>query len=603
MGRTPTELGTTRQRLLRWMLYGLALLGLPAWVLHVLSMSQQGLWVNLACASLGYLLIVVCALLPRQVPFGIRAATLEIVLFALAVDSLVRFGLAGGGPALLITVAVLATVLFGLRSGLFFGLLCMSSMGLVGLGFANGIFELDPHIPATMTSIQAWAAVTATVCTACLVLVLAPGLLQRDLLRTLEEREQASRALVDEALTSAQLQSDKQQLAEQLHQAQKMEAVGQLAGGVAHDFNNVLTAIRGNMELALNGLDPGSRAALRIEASLHSVDRAAELTGRLLAFSRRKVVAMVPTSVHASLLELEPMLHRLLGEDVMLETRYGASRDVVMADVAQLQMVLMNLALNARDAMPGGGRLIVSTTNTPHGHATNALPMLALEVRDCGCGMDAETQARIFEPFFTTKEVGQGTGLGLTMVFTIVQLHGGDITVQSTPGEGTSFNILLACSDEQPAAERGPRLPRAPAGGHERVLLVEDDPMVLETTQAMLEELGYRVDSAATPDEALAFVHSCDTPPDLLLTDVVLPGMNGRELAEHLLAFYPELRVVFTSGYTDDDVLRRGVASDSVHFLPKPFSPTRLARILREALDADLDDYPDVTEEVPRGHV
>ncbi len=395
--------------------------------------------------------------------------------------------------------------------------------------------------------------------------------------------------------------TDVKRAEEASRRSQKMEAVGQLAGGVAHDFNNVLTAIRGNMELALRGLEPESRSALRIESSLHSVDRAAELTARLLAFSRRKVVAMAPTSIHACLLELEPMLHRLLGEEVQLEAHYAATSEVVLADGNQLELALLNLALNARDAMPGGGRLSISTSNTPHGAATSSEPMLALEVRDSGLGMDDETRARIFEPFYTTKDVGKGTGLGLTMVFNIVQQHGGEIRVQSAPGQGSSFTILLACSPEQPSGVRGQRLPRSSPGGHERVLLVEDDPMVLETTQAMLEELGYLVDSATCPDEALAFIHHTDQPPDLLLTDVVLPGMNGRELAEHLLAFYPQMRVVFTSGYTEDDVLRRGVAAEKVHFLPKPFSPTRLAQILREAIEQDLDDFPDVTEEVTRG--
>jgi len=601
MGRTPAELNSTRQRLLRWMLYGLALAGLPAWIVHSVTMVQMGMPTSLVLTTVAYLLLVVCALLPRRVPFGFRAAALEIVLFGLAIDTLVRFGLAGSGPALLLTVAVLATVLFGLRSGIIFGLICMASMGLVGVGFATGMLVLDPAIPASMSGMQAWATVTATVTTACLVLVLAPGLLQRDLLATLQQRTVATDALVEEALSRTRLQGEKQELSEQLHQAQKMEAVGQLAGGVAHDFNNVLTAIRGNMELALRGLDPDSRSALRIESSLHSVDRAAELTARLLAFSRRKVVAMAPTSIHGCLLDLEPMLHRLLGEEVQLEAHYGASAEVVMADANQLELALLNLALNARDAMPGGGRLSISTSNTPHGAATQAKPMLAIEVRDSGLGMDAATRARIFEPFFTTKDVGKGTGLGLTMVFNIVQQHGGEIRVQSAPNQGSSFTILLACCHEQPAATRGPRLPRSSPGGHERVLLVEDDPMVLETTQAMLEELGYLVDSATCPDEALAYVHHTDQPPDLLLTDVVLPGMNGRELAEHLLAFYPQMRVVFTSGYTEDDVLRRGVAAEKVHFLPKPFSPTRLAQILREALEQDLDDYPDVTEEVTRG--
>jgi signal transduction histidine kinase/ActR/RegA family two-component response regulator len=603
MGRTPEELGSTRQRLLRWMLYGLALVGLPAWILHTTAMVQLQMWGNLLAVSLGYWLTVVCALLPRSVPFGVRAAILEILLFGLAVDSLVRFGLAGGGPSLLLTVAVLATVFFGLRSGLFFGMLCIGSMALVGAGFVTGVLELDPDIPATMSSIQAWSAVTSTVATACLALVLAPGLLQRDLLRAMREREQAAKDLVDEALTRAQLQSEKQALSEQLHQAQKMEAVGQLAGGVAHDFNNVLTAIRGNMELALRDLDPLGRAAHRVEASLHSVDRAAELSGRLLAFSRRKVMATSPTSVNSCLRGIAPMLQRLIGEETRLEVRLNAAQDVVMADASQLELVLMNLALNARDAMPSGGLLLLATSNTPHGPATRARPMLVLEVSDTGHGMDAATQERIFEPFFTTKAVGQGTGLGLTMVFNIVQQHGGEIRVSSTPGQGTRFAIQLACVAERPSTEQTARRARPPPRGSELVLLVEDDPMVLETTEAMLEELGYQVDSATNPDEALAYVHGADRPPDLLLTDVVLPGMNGRELAEQLLAFYPELRVVFTSGYTEDDVLRRGVASEKVHFLPKPFSPTRLAQILREALDADLDDFPDITEEVPRGRI
>ncbi len=601
MGRPPAELYAIRQRLLAWMLYGLALVGFPAWIAHCVAMWQLGLWTHLVVASVGYWLLAVCALLPRHVPFGFRAASLEIVLFALAIDTLARFGLAGGGTVLLLTVAVLATVFFGLRSGIFFGLLCMGSMALVGGGFVLGVLELNPTIPATINSPQAWAAVTAVVCTACLVLVLAPGLLQRDMLKILLEREDAANALVEEALTRARLQSEKQELTEQLGQAQKMEAVGQLAGGVAHDFNNVLTAIRGNMELALMALDPASKPAQRIETSLRSVDRAAELTGRLLAFSRRKVVAMAPASIHGCVRGIAPMLQRLIGEEIRLEIRLRATQDVVLADSSQLELVLMNLALNARDAMAEGGTLVISTANTPHGEAAEVPPRLALEVRDTGHGMAPETRARIFEPFFTTKGVGQGTGLGLTMVFNIVQQHDGEIRVQSAPGQGTTFTMLFACSKELPEEMERARQPFSSPGGHERVLLVEDDPMVLETTEAMLEELGYLVDSATSPEEALAYVHHSDRPPDLLLTDVVLPGMNGRELAEHLLAFHPTMRVVFTSGYTEDDVLRRGVASEKVHFLPKPFTPTRLAAKLREALEPELDDIPDITEEVPRG--
>jgi signal transduction histidine kinase/ActR/RegA family two-component response regulator len=599
MSGAPAELKATRERLLRILLYGLAAMGLPAWVMHVHAILQLGMIPNLIVSSIGYWALVVCALLPSRVPFGLRAAALEIVLFGLAVDSLLRFGLSGAGPAILISVAVLATVLFGLRSGLIFGAICMASMGLVGAGYVTGLLELDPTVPATLSGAQAWTSVTAILTVFCVVLVLAPGMLQRDLLRTLEERESGALALVEEAMTRAKLQSEKQQLAEQLHQAQKMEAVGQLAGGVAHDFNNVLTAIRGNMELALGSLEPDSRAAQRIETSLHSVDRAAELSGRLLAFSRRKVMAVNPTSVHACLRSLAPMLQRLIGEDIRLEIRPKASQDVVMADVSQLELVMMNLALNARDAMQGGGLLRLSTSNEPPPPATDT--SLILEVTDTGHGMDAETQARIFEPFFTTKGVGRGTGLGLTMVFNIIQQHGGEIRVSSSLGQGTRIAFQLPCVTAQPSTAHRTRQPSSAPRGSERVLLVEDDPMVLETTEAMLEELGYRVDSATNPDEALAYARRAEPAPDLLLTDVVLPGMNGRELAEQLLAIHPRLRVVFTSGYTEDDVLRRGVASEKVHFLPKPFSPSRLATILREALAAHSGDIPDIADEIPRG--
>jgi signal transduction histidine kinase/ActR/RegA family two-component response regulator len=599
MGTAPEELTETRLRLLRSLLTGLAVVGLPAWVLHTLSMVELGLWVHLIFGSVGYGLVVLCALLPKRVPFGLRAAALEIALFGLAIDTLVRFGLSGGGPALLLMVAVLATVLFGLRSGLIFGAICMASMALVGVGFVTGVLVLSPSLHQTGSSIEAWGPVTAVVTVACLVLVMAPGLLQRDLLRSLRQREQAAEALVDEAETRAQLQVEKQQLANQLHQAQKMEAVGQLAGGVAHDFNNVLTAIRGNLELASRGIEPSSRAAGRIAASLQGVDRAAELASRLLAFSRRKVMPLEPTSVNACIRSLEPMLRQLIGEEVLLQVSLEASADTIMGDGNQLELALLNLALNARDAMPQGGHLTLRSSNIgpreEGGH-----PELVIQVSDTGQGMDQQTCTRIFEPFYTTKGMGQGTGLGLTMVFAIVQQHHGSVQVRSALGHGTTFTLTLPTCETRPTPAAGPALPRSTPGGHERILLVEDDDMVLETTQAMLDELGYRVEVAADPQSAIAIVAGSVEPPDLLLTDVVLPGMNGRELAERLLGINPGMKVVFTSGYTEDDVLRRGVASEKVHFLAKPFSPSALARKLRQVLSAGPEDPPEVTEELPR---
>jgi signal transduction histidine kinase/ActR/RegA family two-component response regulator len=596
------EIQAVRLRLLWWMLAGLAVIGLPMWTLTVASLAQRGLWLMMVLLTAGYLLLAICAVRRERLPIGLRAAVLEITLYGIGVYSLAHAGLAGPGPALMIAMAVLAAVLFGLRSGLLFSAIGTLTLGLAGLGFSTGVLVLHPQVLANLDTLGTWASATALLTALCFAMVATPGLLQRALLQSLAEREAALRALEAEGVRRTQLETEKQSISEQLHQAQKMEAVGQLAGGVAHDFNNVLTAVRGHIELALRRLDPASSAARHLASSLRSADRAQELTGRLLAFSRRKVMEIEPLSLHACLADLDPMLRRLIGEEIALRIERTALRDVVRADRGQLELVILNLVVNARDAMPEGGRLTLRTSNLVHGAITNQPPRVVLEVEDTGIGMSEAVMARIFEPFFTTKEPGQGTGLGLTMAFSILEQHGGTIAVRSQPGQGTVFTIALDACNEQPVVQRPATLPRSSPGGRERVLLVEDDPMVLETTEAMLEELGYRVAVASNPDQALALVQSGAVDPDILLTDVVLPGCNGRELAERMLALQPGLRVLFTSGYTDDDVLRRGVASEHVHFLAKPFSPSRLAHKLREALgDEEIEGSPEVTEEVGRG--
>jgi len=260
--------------------------------------------------------------------------------------------------------------------------------------------------------------------------------------------------------------------------------------------------------------------------------------------------------------------------------------------------VVMNLALNARDAMPEGGRLVLRSEDGGDGGR------LRLHVEDTGVGMDEATCQRVFEPFFTTKEQSRGTGLGLTMVYNIVQQHKGSIHLRSRPGHGTSFTVELPTTAARPPAVEATAAREPVPRGDETVLLVEDEADVRETTRIMLEELGYHVYEAATPEQAMVLAEELRGQLDLLLTDVVMPGINGRQLAERLLEKQPDLAVVFASGYTDDDVLRRGVASEKVHFLAKPFTPARLALRLREALEAD-DDPPDVTEEItmPRGRL
>jgi signal transduction histidine kinase/ActR/RegA family two-component response regulator len=381
-------------------------------------------------------------------------------------------------------------------------------------------------------------------------------------------------------------------LEEQLRQSQRMEAVGRLGGGIAHDFNNLLTVIRGNTELLL---EEATTAHLRAEVDeiRKAADRATELTTQLLAFSRQQVLAPKVLELNAVISNMEGFLRRLLGEDVELSTRSQPGLGRVKADPGQVEQVIMNLAVNARDAMPQGGRLSVALDNVhldqkyarehPDVAPGNYVRM---QVTDSGVGMDQATCSRIFEPFFTTKPAGQGTGLGLSTVYGIVQQSGGHIRVGSEIGKGTTFEIYLPQVTE-PAAKIAQRpgdrdIPR----GTETVLLVEDENGVRELVNQILVKHGYKVISAAEGEEALLICANTTQPPDLLLTDVVLKSMNGGELAQLLMARYPNLKVLYMSGYSDDAVEHRGVFSDNSAFLQKPFSTRALMQKIREVLDA-----------------
>jgi len=386
--------------------------------------------------------------------------------------------------------------------------------------------------------------------------------------------------------------TSRRELEEQLRHSQRMEAVGQLAGGIAHDFNNLLTAITSYCDLAADALEPGADERLRssVAGIGSAANRAAELTQQLLAFSRRQVLELAPVDLNAVVEEHTPMLARLLGEDVDIRLSLGADIATVAVDAGQLVQVLMNLVANARDAMPEGGTLTIETQNvrldrapTTSGELTGDYALLA--VSDTGSGMDDETKSRIFEPFFTTKEEGKGTGLGLATVLGIVEQSGGRLTVYSEPGMGTTFKIYLpavanAESAEQAPADGGPARP----AGRERLMLVEDNDAVRGPVAALLEDLGYHVIAASGPQEALAVADGEAV--DLLVTDVVMPGMNGRQLAETLVEEHPEMKVLYISGYTDDAVIARGVVEAGTAFLQKPFGADRLAQKVRELLDA-----------------
>src|SRR5438874_2635176 len=365
---------------------------------------------------------------------------------------------------------------------------------------------------------------------------------------------------------------------EQLRQAQKMEAVGRLAGGIAHDFNNLLTVITSYGGLLLEDLAPDDSRRDDVEQIRKAAEGAAALTRQLLAFSRQQVLEPKVLDLRAIIAGTEKLLRRLIGADVQLATSLASDLGAVKADPGQLEQIIINLAVNARDAMPGGGRLTIEATDMEEVEGRPGRWVI-LAVSDTGIGMDEQTKARIFEPFFTTKESGKGTGLGLATVYGIVKQAGGFIWVDSEPGRGTSFEVYLPRVDEPVAPAITRPAPAEPGRGTETVLLVEDAPAVRLVTRQVLERYGYTVLEAPTGDMALRLAAKHHGPIHLLLTDVVMPGLSGRQLAGQLSQLRSEMKVLYVSGYTD--TVESGVA-----YLQKPFAPEALARRVRDVLDA-----------------
>jgi two-component system cell cycle sensor histidine kinase/response regulator CckA len=376
-------------------------------------------------------------------------------------------------------------------------------------------------------------------------------------------------------------EEERRRLEEQLRQSQKMEAVGRLAGGIAHDFNNLLMVIMGHGELLRRGLDPGDPRLRKVHHVMGAAERAARLVRQLLAFSRKQVLEPQVVDLNALVSDTARMLRPLLGEDVRVVTRLAPGLGPVRVDPAQIDQVLMNLAVNARDAMPGGGTLFLETANV----GSPAGDQVCLVVRDTGQGMDEKTRAQAFEPFFTTKTGSGGTGLGLSMVYGIVQQSGGTIAVESEPGHGSSFRILLP-RVEGPGTSPEPKSPARPqSAAGETVLVVEDEAAIRSLACEMLEAQGYRTLSAGSGEEALGLAVRHAGPIHVLLADVVMPGLAGPALAERFSVVRPQARVLFMSGYAGDDLARRGLPEDALHLVPKPFTADLLGRRVREALD------------------
>jgi signal transduction histidine kinase/ActR/RegA family two-component response regulator len=380
-------------------------------------------------------------------------------------------------------------------------------------------------------------------------------------------------------------------LEEQLRHSQKMEAVGRLAGGIAHDFNNLLTAIIGYTEIVLTSLDPKDERRADAEEIGRAAMRAADLTRQMLAFSRRQVLQPKIIDLNTALGKVEPMLRRVIGEDIVMTVSGRATNPHVRVDPGQFEQVVMNLVVNARDAMPQGGRLTVETADAVLDEAAvaetpEARPgaYLMLSVKDTGTGMSPEVRARIFEPYFTTKEVGKGTGLGLSTAYGIVRQSDGHISVSSEIGLGTTFRVYLPRSEASESISEQARADRMPEGT-EHILLVEDDPSVRRLSKELLTRLGYSITEAASGRAGLALGSDDTRHFDLALCDVILGDMSGPAVAEALSALRPSIRVLYMSGYTDEAIVRTGVLDEGKPFLQKPFTPMQLARKIRQVLD------------------
>ena len=374
-------------------------------------------------------------------------------------------------------------------------------------------------------------------------------------------------------------------------QASRMEAIGQLAGGIAHDFNNLLTVILGHSEFLLKRNETAKNRRARIEEIRKAAERGAWLTNQLLAYSRNQLLVPTVLQFNDVLEDMDGILRRVLGEDVALDLLLDSDLGWVKVDRGQLQQIILNLVGNARDAMPQGGHLRIETTNVSVTRGSSRpQPYLrsgeyvALIVRDSGRGMEAETRARIFEPFFTTKEKGKGTGLGLATVYGIVKQSDGYTWVESEPGRGSNFFVLLPRVPE-PAARTDLQEAFDFRSGGETILLVEDDPALRKMAAEVLRDTGYTVLTAPSGADALHVAGEHQGPLDVLLTDIVMPGMTGRELAEQIVARFPRTRVLYMTGYTDDAIVNHGLQDQSMHVLQKPFTHQELVRHVHEALE------------------
>ena len=419
-----------------------------------------------------------------------------------------------------------------------------------------------------------------------------PVLVEDRILRDKSGQIMGIRSTVEDITERRQTQEALQKSEEQLRQWQRVEAIGRLAGGVAHDFNNLLMTIKGCSELLLNAFDRRDPRREEVEEILKAGERATSLTRQLLAFGRRQVLQPQVLDLNSLVINMDKMLRRLIGEDIQLVTVLDQELWSVRVDPGMVEQVIMNLAVNSRDAMPNGGKLTIETANIIHdeNYASRHISMkpgyyVMVAVSDNGCGMDKETQSHLFEPFFTTKEKGKGSGLGLSTVYGIVKQSGGNIWVYSEPDQGTTFKIYLTRVEKTAKVYKPKTSPLMAPGGTETILLVEDEEAVRTMVSKILRNKGYTVLEAAHSKEAFEISERQEGPIHLMVTDVIMPQMSGRELAERLAPSLPEMKVLYMSGYPDNTIVQHGVLEPGTAFLQKPFTLNALELKVREVLD------------------